>query len=1151
MHRMSNRLVAAAAVAVLLGSAAAQAATWDEEIRTAKWTIDHCDASPQAGCPVEYVTTWIAYRGYFSSQLEAASACKEKLNGAPCQVASGEPGPPLEWGGWVETCPGGINKYGRCVSQLFRLVGAYFPTVVVEQDIERPQDCSSKSREFGNPIDGLTGEKRETIKLLPWSPAAPALQLTYRSGRFARQSGKPSLPGNNIPGFPVAGGSVGSGIPDGGGSNPFGPLWSHGLDSRITLTHQTVRLSRLPGGGGLSFVGKFDGSAMRSTSGQADRLHYLGGAGGAHWLHRDPRHKRSQYFSASGMLIHAVNADGTDRQWLTYSDSSTPRTEAAGPDRLLSIRDASGRQLRVSYLRNTSNLATDLIAALTDAQGSSTRFEYDSARRLSAVRWPDGSMQRFTYDPALPWALTARLDELGVAIGNWTWDITTGLVRSTAGADAVNLHQLRFAQAPGIHVTEALEGSILRRRYVWQAGSAGTVTRPNGASVTLAPSAFPGQMQVVQRSQPAGAGCEASVQSTVLDANGNPVVRDDFDGSRSCHAYDMDRNLELARVEGLDRSANCTALLLEGAALPAGARKITTRWHPVWPLAERVAGPGRLEARVYNSRPDPSDGTATVSCMPPATGGDRPSDIEPAALCRRIELGTLDTNGSQGLQAAPDPGAAARVERWTYNRQGQPLSHDGPRNDVADMTFWHYHPMTTADVRAGDLAEMRNAIGHSTRFHRWTPTGQLVSFTDANNVRTDLGYDIRQNLLARTEAVGTLWERRTNHEWDARGLLRATSLPSVAVSIGGSPASMDAQTIHYVYDRAHRLVSQFGAAGRGMSRQLDLNGKVMAQTVHPGGTSPSMSTRWDYDALDRPWREWTSIHGVPRATTFAYDAVGRPTLVQPPAVQDNLEGSAPQKRLKYDRLGNLSSIEYTGLLVPQTLSLAHDLLGRPTSVVSIRGARFTFGLDGLSQRQEDLGPDTGRTVRRLDESGNLIATTDAGGTVTLHRYDALNRRIATTRRAVDNSDIEELRYTWDTNPGAALQCSHGAGRLCRIDDAAGTRHFAYDPFGRLIEQWTIELGQTHRQTFAWDPQGRLLGSTDGGGALSFWRDGDGGIKAVRATVGGAPTTLLIRNGVRLDGGASSTWLSNGVNVIRKYDTSGKLLNQADNSRAIR
>jgi YD repeat-containing protein len=172
-----------------------------------------------------------------------------------------------------------------------------------------------------------------------------------------------------------------------------------------------------------------------------------------------------------------------------------------------------------------------------------------------------------------------------------------------------------------------------------------------------------------------------------------------------------------------------------------------------------------------------------------------------------------------------------------------------------------------------------------------------------------------------------------------------------------------------------------------------------------------------------------TIHGTPRTTTYGYDPVGRPTLVQRPAVQDNLEGTPPEERRQYDKLGKLASIEHTGLGVPRSLSLSHDLLGRPTSVVSAQGTRFGFSADGLSQRQEELGPDTGQTSRRLDASGNLIAVTDALGTVTVHMYDALNRRIGTTRRTSGNAEMDEVRYTWDNNPGAVcVRPSHLDGR---------------------------------------------------------------------------------------------------------------------------
>lgn len=168
--------------------------------------------------------------------------------------------------------------------------------------------------------------------------------------------------------------------------------------------------------------------------------------------------------------------------------------------------------------------------------------------------------------------------------------------------------------------------------------------------------------------------------------------------------------------------------------------------------------------------------------MPGLGGSDGPLDIPPAAMCRRTQTTTLDLTGAKGLAAAIDSAAPLRIDRWTYARHGQPLSHDGPRTDVADITTWAYHTATTADARAGDLAEVRNGIGYATRFHRWDARGLLLSFSDVNNVRTDLSYDKRQHVVGINEAVGTPWARLTVQQWDARGLLRRTESPAVGVT---------------------------------------------------------------------------------------------------------------------------------------------------------------------------------------------------------------------------------------------------------------------------------------------------------------------------------------------------------------------------------
>jgi len=65
---------------------------------------------------------------------------------------------------------------------------------------------------------------------------------------------------------------------------------------------------------------------------------------------------------------------------------------------------------------------------------------------------------------------------------------------------------------------------------------------------------------------------------------------------------------------------------------------------------------------------------------------------------------------------------------------------------VADVTTWRYHGTTTANARAGDLAEVRNGIGQATLFDAWSPSGLLLAYRDVNDVATRLSYDRRQRL---------------------------------------------------------------------------------------------------------------------------------------------------------------------------------------------------------------------------------------------------------------------------------------------------------------------------------------------------------------------------------------------------------------------
>ncbi|RZI59645.1 MAG: hypothetical protein EOP37_10735 [Rubrivivax sp.] len=57
-------------------------------------------------------------------------------------------------------------------------------------------------------------------------------------------------------------------------------------------------------------------------------------------------------------------------------------------------------------------------------------------------------------------------------------------------------------------------------------------------------------------------------------------------------AYDMSRNLETSRFEGLTSETACAGVA--GGTLPTGAHKVSSQWHPDWRLTTAIAEPRRI-----------------------------------------------------------------------------------------------------------------------------------------------------------------------------------------------------------------------------------------------------------------------------------------------------------------------------------------------------------------------------------------------------------------------------------------------------------------------------------------------------------------------------------------------------------------------------
>jgi YD repeat-containing protein len=267
------------------------------------------------------------------------------------------------------------------------------------------------------------------------------------------------------------------------------------------------------------------------------------------------------------------------------------------------------------------------------------------------------------------------------------------------------------------------------------------------------------------------------------------------------------------------------------AALPAGALKTSTQWHPDWSLPIKVAEPKQITINVYNGQPDPLNGNAIASCAPTAA---TLLDGKPiATLCKQVTRATTDVDGHLGFAAALQAGTIDVVRTWTYDADGRVLTTKGSRTDVNDASSLVYYADTNADHTKGDLRSITNARGQVTTFDRYNKYGQVLQSTDPSGVVTVNTYDLRQRLLTNTVGGET-----TTYTYDAAGQLTLVT-------------EHDGTWIGFEYDDAHRQTAVKDDEGNRIDYVLDNAGNQTDQRVKdPAGALKRNADRV-MDALGR------------------------------------------------------------------------------------------------------------------------------------------------------------------------------------------------------------------------------------------------------------------------------------------------------------
>ena len=721
----------------------------------------------------------------------------------------------------VTTCIGNwwYLNWKRCSTNqaYWQPTNQCLPVVEINNDPPKPpQVCS------GNPVYPLVGLKREVLDT-GWRLSHSDISLVYDS-RSDHQSISVSS-GSSSDTFPLK--SV--------GGKSVGSAWGSSLHRSLLLQNGAMQLVKGP-----NAWRTYQGSTQddfKASGDPADLVRYHMGYGD--WWHYDPAANALEVYPNIGS--DSIGTTPLQKVWFgsggsltyTYSDASTPSAIAPVAGLLIKVTDEFGRSIGFKY--GSGDSATAKVRSIVGVDGLEIAILY-SGESMSSLTWPDGSNKAFLYERAdIPSALTGIVDENQKRYASFGYD-SAGNATSTEHAGGVNRYVVSWAQPPARYRFDAVDSpnsanAVVRRTVNWTPPSGTQITDPNGATKNIGSTLINGVPQLTSQTQPAGSGCSASTSAQTYDANGNVASRDDFNGTRSCHANDLSRNLEAARVEGLSQNVTCSTVLPVSAALPASSRKVSTQWHSTWRLPVKVAEPGKITTSIYNGQPDPFNANTIASCAPSTTL--LPDGKPIAVLCKQVEQATTDTDGHLGFSATLQTTVPARTQSWTYNQWGQVLSEDGPRTDVNDVTTYTYYSDTTADHTMGDLQSVTNAAGKVSNYSKYNRHGQLLESTDPNGVLSVNTYDLRQRLLSSTVGGQT-----TSYSYDPAGQLKKVTLP-------------DASWVGYDYDAAHRQIAVYDHKGNRTEYQLDNAGNRTGETTKdPNGALKRQLSR-SIDALGR------------------------------------------------------------------------------------------------------------------------------------------------------------------------------------------------------------------------------------------------------------------------------------------------------------
>ncbi len=618
-----------------------------------------------------------------------------------------------------------------------------------------------------------------------------------------------------------------------------------------------------------------------------------------------------------------------------------------------------------------------------------------------------------------------------------------------------------------------------------------TVTNRNGAIER-----YDGNGHLIQRVSPGGA-----VHRYDYDADGKLAMIIAPGGARLGMAYGNNGLISTITLPGYDASS-------------APERVISYSYDESFDNLIAVSYPdGSVRQYLYENTDFPQFLTGIVD-------ENESSSADPLAYTNYVYDSGGNAVRTRHLDGAPSEDASVRSYGFDYLGEEQTVSVDGAGN-IRRYTY---------DINLGvkrqlslEVENANGAIQGGSRLTTYDENNNVTSRTDENGRVAELVYNATNQLITRTDAVGTDEQRSIRYEYadPQSDLVTRMTEPSVV------PGAVK-ETVN-TYDESLNLtsvtVTGFRPDGDVVSRTNSFSYNDRGQVIAIDGprTDVEDSTRIEYHVCETGGecgQVSRTINALGHVTRYThYDASGRVTrMVNPNGLVTRLtynwrgqitreltqlRGDRTTRRVTrnvYDLAGQLiRSVHPDGRISRYTYNLAHQLVG----VRDNQNNRVNYRYDSRGNRTvEKLRDPDGtlvRTVNRAFDSRNRLRRINDGGSIsrqirdavgnfvreiepnhialagdddpdnnlsTRHRYDALNRIVRDI-----NSIGGVTRYTYDDQDNL---------KSVRSPNNARTR-FVYDDLGNRLREISPDRGRT---VYQYDEAGNRIRMKDARGVVT-------------------------------------------------------------------